>query len=154
MLWYYVPKKILPAFESCFSQVVIASLIHWQDVWITIIHHCIAVSCAVANIFRVIFFFFFFFFWRQGLSMQPWLSWSSLCKPECPRIHIDPPISAFCVLGLNGCATKSSLEALELALRCCLDMGPSYPKGGTKLDILIAWTKKPISSRETHTLRS
>ena len=37
------------------------------------------------------FFFFFPFlfcfssFWRQGFSMQPWLSWNSLCRPGWPR---------------------------------------------------------------------
>jgi hypothetical protein len=30
-------------------------------------------------------FFVLFFFLRQGFSVQPWLSWNSLCRPGWPR---------------------------------------------------------------------
>jgi hypothetical protein len=42
--------------------------------------------------------FFSFSFSRQGISVQPWLSWNSLCRPGRPRTL---PASASWVLGLK-----------------------------------------------------
>lgn len=56
------------------------------------------------------------FYLKQGLSMQPWLFWSSLYRPAWPLTHRDPPASQ--VLGLKVCITKpahSSLEAFPIS---------------------------------------
>jgi len=43
----------------------------------------------------------------QGHTMQPWLSWNSLCRPGCPQNHRDSPASASLVLGSKACTTTS-----------------------------------------------
>jgi hypothetical protein len=54
-------------------------------------------------------FFFFFGFSRQGFSVQPWLSWNSLCRPAGLELR-NPPASASRVLGLKMCATTPGLD--------------------------------------------
>jgi hypothetical protein len=46
----------------------------------------------------------------KTVSMWPWLSCSSLCRPGWSQNHRDPPLSAFLVLGLKMCATTTQLR--------------------------------------------
>jgi len=41
-------------------------------------------------------------------SMKPWLAWNSLCRPDWPQTHRDPPASASLVLGWKVCSTMPS----------------------------------------------
>ena len=58
----------------------------------------------VLGLFVCFWFWFWFWFWRQGFSVQPWLSWNSLCR--LPGLELrNQPASASRVLGLKACAT-------------------------------------------------
>jgi hypothetical protein len=57
--------------------------------------NCVCNSCALSWIFLLqdslrlvyfilLYFIYFFGFLRQGFSVQPWLSWNSLCRPGWP----------------------------------------------------------------------
>ena len=42
---------------------------------------------------------------RQGLTMQPWLTWNLLCRLGWPRTHRDLLASASQELKLKACAS-------------------------------------------------
>lgn len=45
-----------------------------------------------------------FFLSRESLSIEPWLSWNFLCKPDWLLTRRDPPACASWALGLKACA--------------------------------------------------
>lgn len=47
------------------------------------------------------FFIVVFIVLRQGLTIWPWQSWNSLCKPSWPQAHKDPTAIASQVLELR-----------------------------------------------------
>jgi hypothetical protein len=56
--------------------------------------------------------FGFLFFSRQGFSVQPWLSWNSLCRPGWPR---SQEFTCLCLpsAGIKGvCATTPALRVV------------------------------------------
>lgn len=81
---------------------------------------------------HLIFFFLFyvcglpvcmFWLWRQGLTMEPWLSWNLLHKPSWPQTHRDMPVSAI---------TKTMCQYTQLAyihVKCTAHAPSEYRKG-------------------------
>ncbi|XP_050006399.1 XK-related protein 8 isoform X2 [Alexandromys fortis] len=54
----------------------------------------------------------FFFLFQDRVSL--WLSWNSLCRPDWPLTHRDPPASASRVLGLKVCTATTTTHSLNL----------------------------------------
>lgn len=46
---------------------------------------------------------FFVCLFRQGIAMQAWLAWKSLCTPGCPPAYMDSAAPA----GVKGHAQRS-----------------------------------------------
>jgi vacuolar-type H+-ATPase subunit I/STV1 len=84
-------------------EVSLPSVLFHTSVWMHV-KHSTTCSCYIILGFSVIYLFIYLFiygFSRQGFSVQPWLSWNSLCRPDWPRTQK----SASQVLGLKVCAT-------------------------------------------------
>ena len=52
-------------------------------VWVSDLACSMSFEC-ILFFFVFCFFFFFFGFLRLGFSIEPWLTWNSLCRPGCP----------------------------------------------------------------------
>ena len=64
----------------------------------------------------LIYLFVCLFFETSKVSQdKPWLSWNSLCKPDCPQTHRDLPVSASQVLGLKTCVMSKAHADFQLA---------------------------------------
>jgi hypothetical protein len=56
-------------------------------------------------------FVFVFVFSRQGFSVEPWLSWNSLCRPGWPWTQKSACLCLW-VLGLKACTTTPGYSLL------------------------------------------
>lgn len=77
---------------------------------------------------------------RQGLTIQPWLSWKSLCRSNWLQTQEDPsPASASCVLGLKSLLRlehrAEADEQVGLSGFLCVTPVPPAPRG-TRADAL------------------
>ena len=82
--------------------------------------------CYFACLFFLFFVFVCFFcFSRQCFSVQPWLSWNSLCRPSWPPTQKS---ACFCLLsaGIKGVCHHTQLFFLFLKMKIFLKSCYSY----------------------------
>jgi hypothetical protein len=77
-------------------------------------YHWVTLSVKETNWESTLCWFLFLCLLSQGYSVQPWLSWNSLCRLVWPWTHRDPPASASWVLGLKVCTTTAQMESTVL----------------------------------------